>query len=43
MHPGDPVVEAVDDHPPHNRMACVKRVAATRVVGIVALVLLEHE
>jgi hypothetical protein len=41
VHRLHPVAEAVDDHPPHDRMVSVERVAGAGVVGVARAVVLE--
>lgn len=38
MHLADPVAQAVEDHPPYDRMVGIERVAGAGVVGIVATI-----
>src|SRR5208283_2026878 len=42
MHYLHPVAEAVNDHPPDNRLVCVKGIAGPGIVGITRLVRLKH-
>ena len=42
VHFLDPVAQAIDNHPPHDRMIGIQRVAAAGVVGVPRAAIFEH-